>query len=233
MEEFSEYLSLKCKIKSKQLPFYVNWVKGCYGYLNCSDQNQLAWENVQKYLYHLEKMREPWQVKQAEYALRLYKYFQANKNKDTEGQNTNNINEWEKIFKQTKDLLRLQQKSQSTEKTYMHWIKRFAIFYKNRLPEELSGEEFKNFLSSLAVERRVGAVVPTFQLVLKLVENSDMLANLPAQTLVAGLDGALELHDPPIDIPGYEVHIAWHRRLADDRVAMYLADFVHDFFAKY
>lgn len=157
MEEFSDYLTLKCKIKSKQIPFYLKWVNDCYGFLNCSEKDQLAWEKVQKYLYHLEKKREPWQVKQAEYALRLYRYFKTNTGKDCKGQNTNNLIKWDKVFEQTKNLLRLQQKSHSTEKTYMHWIKRFALFYKTRSPDELDGEAFKNFLSFLAVERRVGA----------------------------------------------------------------------------
>jgi len=157
MKEFSDYLTTQCKIKSKQLPFYLNWVNDCYGFLNCSDENQLVWEKVQKYLYHLEKNREPWQVKQAEYALRLYKYFQTKIDKGSECENENNKIEWDKVFKQTKNLLRLQQKSLSTEKTYMHWIKRFSLFCTAKSPEEVDGEALKSFLSFLAVERRIGA----------------------------------------------------------------------------
>jgi len=157
MEEFSDYLTAKCKINPKQIPFYVKWVNDCYGFSNCSEERQLVWENVQKYLYYLEKKREPWQVKQAEYALRLYKYFQTKTNEDSEGKNINNKIAWEKVFKQTRNLLRLQQKSFSTEKTYMQWIKRFALFSSVKSPEEVDGEALKNFLSFLAVERRVGA----------------------------------------------------------------------------
>jgi len=157
MEEFSKYLTAKCKIKLKQIPFYVKWVKDCYGFLNCSGGNQLVWENVQKYLYHLEKVKQPWQVKQAEYALRLYKYFQTNIKKDSNCEKNDNKIVWENVFDQTKRLLRLQQKSVSTEKTYLHWIKRFALFYEAKRPDDVDGEAFKNFLSFLAVERRVGA----------------------------------------------------------------------------
>ncbi len=157
MNEFSNYLTAKCNIKSKQVPFYVKWINDCYGFLNCSGEKPLVRENVQKYLYHLEKKCEPWQVKQAEYALRLYKYFKANIKKDSECKNINNKIAWEQVFVQTKNLLRLQQKSLSTEKTYMHWIKRFALFYPEMPPEEADGEALKNFLSFLAVEKRVGA----------------------------------------------------------------------------
>jgi integron integrase len=157
MEAFSQYLTAKCKIKPKQIPFYMKWVDDCYGFLNCPGENKFVWENVQKYLYHLEKMREPWQVKQSEYALRLYKYFQTNIKKDPECKSNDTKIAWENIFNQTKKLLRLQQKSISTEKTYMHWIKRFVLFYPAKSPEEVDGEAFKNFLSFLAVERHVGA----------------------------------------------------------------------------
>jgi len=41
MEEFSNYLTSKCKIKPKQIPYYVKWVNDCYGFLNCSEERQL------------------------------------------------------------------------------------------------------------------------------------------------------------------------------------------------
>jgi len=74
-----------------------------------------------------------------------------------QGEKNDNKIVWENVFDQTKRLLRLQQKSVSTEKTYLHWIKRFALFYEAKRPDDVDGEAFKNFLSFLAVERRVGA----------------------------------------------------------------------------
>lgn len=42
-----------------------------------------------------------------------------------------------------------------TEKTYLHWIKRFILFHQKRHPKTLGSEEVQQFLSSLANERHV------------------------------------------------------------------------------
>ncbi|SFX42145.1 integron integrase [Marinospirillum alkaliphilum] len=42
-----------------------------------------------------------------------------------------------------------------TEKTYVHWIKRFILFHQKRHPETMGSEEVRLFLSSLANDRHV------------------------------------------------------------------------------
>ncbi len=42
-----------------------------------------------------------------------------------------------------------------TEKTYLHWIKRFILFHKKRHPQTMGSEEVRLFLSSLANSRHV------------------------------------------------------------------------------
>lgn len=42
-----------------------------------------------------------------------------------------------------------------TEKTYLHWIKRFILFHKKRHPQTMGSEEVRQFLSSLANDRHV------------------------------------------------------------------------------
>ena len=42
-----------------------------------------------------------------------------------------------------------------TEKTYLHWIKRFILFHQKRHPETMGSEEVRLFLSSLANDRHV------------------------------------------------------------------------------
>ena len=42
-----------------------------------------------------------------------------------------------------------------TEKTYLHWIKRFILFHKKRHPQTMGSEEVMLFLSSLANDRHV------------------------------------------------------------------------------
>ncbi|MCL4142846.1 UNVERIFIED_CONTAM: hypothetical protein GTU68_045337 [Idotea baltica] len=57
----------------------------------------------------------------------------------------------------TRQLIRLKQFSLSTEKIYIHWIKRFIRFTKVRSSEELKANHIKEFLSYLANEQKVAA----------------------------------------------------------------------------
>ncbi len=42
-----------------------------------------------------------------------------------------------------------------TEKTYLHWIKRFILFHKKRHPQTMGSEEVRQFLSHLANDKHV------------------------------------------------------------------------------
>lgn len=51
--------------------------------------------------------------------------------------------------------IRLRGYSIRTEKTYIHWVKRFIFFHQKRHPESMGAEEVKSFLTSLAVQGNV------------------------------------------------------------------------------
>jgi len=53
-----------------------------------------------------------------------------------------------KIIDQVRQLIRHQNKSYATERTYVHWIKRFIVFHK-RHPKELGDREIEDFLNWL------------------------------------------------------------------------------------
>ncbi|MDO6428779.1 integron integrase [Thalassotalea sp. 1_MG-2023] len=54
-----------------------------------------------------------------------------------------------------RNVLRTKHYSIQTEKTYLTWIKRFILFNQKRHPVDMGEEEVSNFLSYLAVDRRV------------------------------------------------------------------------------
>jgi site-specific recombinase XerD len=62
-----------------------------------------------------------------------------------------------KFLDQVREVIRTNQFSYSTEKTYVSWIYRFIIFNNKRHPEEMGGKEIGEFLTYLAVERKVSA----------------------------------------------------------------------------
>jgi integron integrase len=61
------------------------------------------------------------------------------------------------LFDKVRNLIRLKHYSIRTEETYLHWIKKYLLFYKGRDPEEMASQEIEVFLSHLAVDLRVAA----------------------------------------------------------------------------
>ncbi|MBI4419244.1 MAG: phage integrase N-terminal SAM-like domain-containing protein, partial [Gemmatimonadetes bacterium] len=62
-----------------------------------------------------------------------------------------------KLLRQVRSVLRVRHFSRRTEDTYVQWIRRFIQFHGVRHPLDLGGAEVAQFLTNLAVERRVSA----------------------------------------------------------------------------
>ncbi|HBD92030.1 MAG: LysR family transcriptional regulator [Rhodobacteraceae bacterium GWE1_64_9] len=69
-------------------------------------------------------------------------------------------------------------------------------------------------LARLGLARRVGLVVPSFGMVPDLLRGSDMIAMLPSRILTVAPD--LASLPVPIEVAGFTLHLAWHRRRAKD-----------------
>ncbi|MBI5849072.1 MAG: integron integrase [Nitrospirae bacterium] len=151
--DFEQYLFQKAYIQQKYVPYYLKWVSYCYLFLDQPENIILTSDQIQCYLNHIAKTREDWQVKQAETALRLYGYFLSLKGEaqaETAMRSTSPTNRdlWTELERKTGDALRLRRRSYSTEKTYIG---------DSRPPSDLTVADMQNFLSFLAVERRVAA----------------------------------------------------------------------------
>lgn len=62
-----------------------------------------------------------------------------------------------RFLDQVREVIRINQFSYSTEKTYISWIYRFIIFHHKKHPRDMGAKEVAEFLSYLAVERKVSA----------------------------------------------------------------------------
>jgi hypothetical protein len=60
-----------------------------------------------------------------------------------------------KLLEQTRDRLRLKHYSIRTERAYVDWIKRYILFHDKKHPEEMGAKEIEEFLTHLAVKRKV------------------------------------------------------------------------------
>ena len=77
-------------------------------------------------------------------------------------------------------------------------------------------------LARIGRARRVGLVVPTFGMVPDLLLESDMIAMLPSRILSAA-PGLIAL-PVPVPVPGFDLHLAWHRRRTKDAALQHVAD---------
>jgi integron integrase len=62
-----------------------------------------------------------------------------------------------KLIEQLQDVIRLKHYSYQTEKTYIHWIKRYILFHNKQHPKDMGGKEIEAFLTDLAVNQKVAA----------------------------------------------------------------------------
>jgi len=65
-----------------------------------------------------------------------------------------------KLLDIVREKIRFKHYSISTEKTYIHWIKRYIFFHNKKHPIEMGKREIEQFLTSLAVKNMVS---PTTQ----------------------------------------------------------------------
>lgn len=87
---------------------------------------------------------------------------------------------------------------------------------------------FDDQLAALGRSRRVGIVVPSFLMVPPLLEDGDLIAMMPSHCLPP--DAAIRFHvtRPPLPVPGFPLHLAWHRRRGKDRAVQHVAGLLRD-----
>ncbi|WP_106754096.1 LysR family transcriptional regulator [Pannonibacter carbonis] len=85
-------------------------------------------------------------------------------------------------------------------------------------------------LATMGLSRRVGLVVPTFQLVPDLLMRTDFLALLPSHSFAWQKDGSLVSATPPIAVDGFPLHLAWHRRQTSDQVLSHVTSTIRQIF---
>jgi len=62
-----------------------------------------------------------------------------------------------KLLDQLHDAIRLKHYSYSTEKTYVHWARRYILYHNKRHPAEMGAAEIEDFLTHLAKEENVSS----------------------------------------------------------------------------
>jgi len=157
LDNYNDYLIHKASVKANYVPYYLKWVADCYSFLNVPDTTRINSDQKNQYLSDLAKSCEDWQVKQADTALRLYDYF-LSQGVDQSSAGTHALGQdWKALEAKMQEALRLRHMSYSTEKTYLGWLRGFRSYLNDKDPAVLEGRDLQDFLSHLAVEKKVSA----------------------------------------------------------------------------
>ena len=79
-------------------------------------------------------------------------------------------------------------------------------------------------LAELGMTRQVALSVPHFLFLGAVLENSDLVAMMPSR-LVSG-NAALQVVEPPIEVPGFEMFMLWHERVHRDPAHQWLREHI-------
>jgi DNA-binding transcriptional LysR family regulator len=87
-------------------------------------------------------------------------------------------------------------------------------------------------LAASGRRRRVGLAVSSFQLVPKVLVETDLIAMLPQHSVAAQAECDLVLHRPPIPVDGFPLHLAWHARQTRDPAIRHVAEIIREVFQR-
>ena len=87
-------------------------------------------------------------------------------------------------------------------------------------------------LAAMGRHRQVGLVVPSFQIVPDLLARTSLLALMPTHSLRWHPGSALLGLEPPLPVPGFPLHLAWHSRQSTDRGLRHVMSIVSAIFGR-
>jgi integron integrase len=157
LNNYRDYLLSEGSVKSNYVPYYVKWINDCYSFLNIPCSARINSDQKKQFLSYMAKEFEDWQVKQADTALRLYDYFLSRQSETPATVSPEESTDWILIEQKMLKALRLRHLAYTTEKTYLLWLRSFRVFVKEKDPAQLFGYDLRDFLSHLAVEKKVSA----------------------------------------------------------------------------
>ncbi|MEN8142880.1 MAG: integron integrase [Thermodesulfobacteriota bacterium] len=160
MEDFKTFVLGRGLISEKKCPYFLNWINkyaSFHGFIS-GPEMIISDEMISQYLSSLERNYEDWQVSQAEEALRLYLFYQSQKKREADqGKDMDRFVAWRHLAEEMVRGLRLRHRAISTEKAYLSWLRMFYKFLDGKSADELVNEDIRDFMSYLAVERKVSA----------------------------------------------------------------------------
>jgi len=156
MKEFSKFLASGNRVPSKKIPFYQHWTQQFYAFIMKSPDVSVTPGDIEKFLIFLSKSKEKWQVDQAREAIELYLFFMNRPNKEFRDSGTVHA-QWKLTTDEMIKIIRLKHLALATERNYLGWVRSFRRYLGDLPPLKIEVTHLKNYLSHLAVDRKVSA----------------------------------------------------------------------------
>jgi len=150
--ELENFLITTGKVPNKQKKYYLIWISKYTTYKKINIQN-----SDQDYFDFLSEKYQEWQIIQAQKAINLYKYYLNSQTNRKDKLVVSAPDSWDIVEEKIKESCKIQYKSYSTEKSYLHWTRTFRKYLNNKKPETVSELDLKNFLTYLAVQKGLAA----------------------------------------------------------------------------
>jgi integron integrase len=164
LPEFQKFLLERKLAPERNIRFFAYWVSRFLEFSRKHDYSAAEYQEsvVIEFLNILRRDKRilDWQPRQAEDAIKLYYFHYLGKGSSqlSEGIHLNDISG---MLKEAKRLIRLKHYSYSTERTYLQWMERFFNYAlqtrKKGKISDIVAEDFKNFISHLALKQKVSS----------------------------------------------------------------------------
>ena len=155
-DDYCNYLKTIAKIPDNQIPFFLRWITQFFAFCNKHPDQPFDSDEVHAFFENLGHRCEDWQVNQAQTAIELYRFLQRKNNTKTiKGGAKVFSNAWKKAADDMLKRLRLKQRSYRTEQTYLGWLRDFYRFVGGLDPGTIADQHLLDYLTYLAVERKV------------------------------------------------------------------------------
>jgi len=157
MEDFREYLLKSRVANTKTAPFYLHWVTQFFKHCHKHPEEAFTLEEQAAFLKQKARGLESWQLDQAREAIEVYRFWKSRQDGKSDVIRMDTRMQWKTVGNDMASMIRLRHLAKKTEQAYLGWVRRFYRFVNGKPPNSLNDENVKDFLTHLAVERKVSA----------------------------------------------------------------------------
>jgi integron integrase len=157
MEAFRTYLLTSRIANEKTVDFYVHWVAQFFDHCRKHPDDEFTPEEQTAFLKFKARKIETWQLGQAREAIEVYRFWKERQGGQGSLIRMDTSKQWKATAEEMTRMMRLKHMALRTEQAYLGWVRRFYRFVQGEPPGTLESSHVKDFMTYLAVERKVGA----------------------------------------------------------------------------